>query len=94
MQAMKVTVKDNQTILDFALEHFGTAEAIPEIIALNPLVANDPKALIAAGIEPGDFYMDVKLLPGMVLTIDENSTVIRKNAVKQIKIGVTTWQGQ
>lgn len=89
---MKIEVKDNQTILDFALEHYGFADAISEIIGLNPEIENDPAALIREGITPGDFYIDVKLQPGALLEVDENSPLVKKNVVKEIDTDITTYR--
>lgn len=89
---MKVTAKDNQTILDFALEHYGTADAIGEILKLNPDIRNDSAALIREGITPGDFYPDVKLRAGQSLEIDENSLLIQKNVIKGIDTEITTYE--
>lgn len=92
MQNMKkVKAIDNQTILDFALANYGTAEAVTEIMQLNPLIENDPAAMVEAGIAPGDFYFDIKLLPGQEITIDDDSRLIRKAALKEITTEVTTY---
>lgn len=92
MQNMKkIKAIDNQTILDFALANYGTAEAITEIMQLNPLIENDPAAMVEAGIAPGDFYFDIKLLPGQEITIDDDSRLVRKAALKEITTEVTTY---
>ena len=44
------TVKARQTVYDIALEQYGTCEAVGEILALNPQIANDPEALVQLGI--------------------------------------------
>mgnify|MGYP000323225834 CR=1 FL=1 len=41
-----IKVKDNQILLDIALQYYGTAEAIAEILANNPGIKNDPQALL------------------------------------------------
>ena len=43
------TVKARQTVYDIALEQYGTCEAVGEILALNPQIANDPEALVQLG---------------------------------------------
>lgn len=89
---MKVTVKDNQTILDIALEHYGTADGISEILNLNPTLTNDSAALIQQGISPGDLYLDVMIKPGTILLVDENSRMVQKNTVKEIDDDITTYE--
>ena len=39
-----VEVKDEQTLLDIALQHYGTAEAVGKILSDNPGLANEPSA--------------------------------------------------
>ncbi|GEM_PF-408482 len=92
MQRMK-TVKtiDNQTILDFALMWYGTAEAVAEIMELNPGIRNETSALIEEGIAPGSFYMDIELAKDMDVIIDDNSQLIRKNILKNINTEITTY---
>lgn len=86
-----VKVIDNQTILDFALAWYGTAEAVREIMQLNPVLENDSYAMVEAGINPGDFYFDIKLRPGMDVIINDNSNLMRKSVLKNIKEKVTTY---
>ena len=45
------TVKARQTVYDIALEQYGTCEAVGEILALNPQIANDPEALVQLWID-------------------------------------------
>lgn len=45
------TVKARQTVYDIALEQYGTCEAVGEILALNPQIANDSEALVQLGID-------------------------------------------
>lgn len=95
----KIKVIDNQTILDFALNHYATAQAVAEIIELNPDIKNDPAAVVEAGREPGDFYFDIKLQPDQEIMINEDSRLVRKVALKEITREVTTyiskkWQEQ
>lgn len=92
MQNMKkIKAIDNQTILDFALANYGTVEAVAEIMQLNPSIENDPGAMVEAGIAPGDFYFDINLLPGQEITIDDDSRLVRKAALKEITTEVTTY---
>lgn len=90
----KIKVIDNQTILDFALNHYATAEAVAEIIELNPDIKNDPAAVVEAGLEPGDFYFDIKLLADQEIIIDNDSRLIRKVALKEITREVTTYNSE
>jgi len=87
------TVKtvDNQIILDFALTWYGTAEAIGEIMTLNPSIRNDSAAMIEAGITPGDFYPDIKLAIGQDILINDESRMIKPNTVKKIGGTVATY---
>lgn len=94
-----VKVKDNQILLDIALQYYGTAEATGEILANNPGIKNDPQALVDEGRELGSFYPDVKLQKGLAVEIDDNSLGMIKTAVKKIECDVCTymtkkWQGQ
>lgn len=84
-------VIDNQTILDFAIAWYGTAEATGEIMQLNPVLENDPYAMVEAGITPGDFYFDIKLRPGQDVAINDNSNLMRKSVLKNISERVTTY---
>lgn len=94
-----IKVKDNQILLDIALQYYGTAEAIGEMLANNPDVRNEPQALVAAGRELGNFYPDVKLQVGQSLQINDDSRTMKKTIVKKIENDVTTymteqWQEQ
>lgn len=94
-----IKVKDNQILLDIALQYYGTAEAIGELLANNPDVRNEPQALVAAGRELGSFYPDVKLQVGQSLQINDDSRTMKKTVVKKIENDVTTymteqWQEQ
>lgn len=84
------TVND-QTLLDVALQHYGTAEATGEIILGNPELRNDPAAVVAAGREPGPFYPDIRLAAGTQVRIDDDSRLVIKTVVKKINRNVTTY---
>lgn len=96
MRNMKtVTVKRNQTLYDIALEQYGTCEAVGEILSLNPRLTNDPAALCAKGIDSmreTAFYIDIAVKPGTHLTVDENSTLIRKSTLREITTDITTYR--
>jgi hypothetical protein len=90
-----ITVKARQTVYDIALEQYGTCEAVGEILALNPDVGNDPAALAAQGIDSVSetgFYLDVAVDKGAQLRIDDDSTLMRKNVLKEITSEITTYQ--
>lgn len=40
-----IEVQADQTLLDLAVQHYGTAEGVGEILRLNPTLENDPKRL-------------------------------------------------
>lgn len=86
-----IKVKDNQILLDIALQYYGTAEAIAEILANNPGIKNDPQSLVNSGRPLGSFYPDAKLEVGSSLLIDDDSRRIKKTVVKKIENDVTTY---
>lgn len=88
------TVKARQTLYDIALEQYGTCEAVGELLALNPGIANDPEALRRLGIETlgqTGFYLDAAVAPGTQLRIDEQSALMRKGTLKEIISDITTY---
>lgn len=94
-----IEVKDEQILLDIALQHYGTAEAIGEIVANNPGLCNEPSAVVAAGRDLGAFYPDIKLKVGLQVNIDDESRLVKKTVVKKIETDITTymeakWQEQ
>ena len=89
-----VTAKPNQTIFDIAIEQYGTAEAVSEIIGNNPELKNAPEALITLGIDPlydKGFYFDAAILPGTPVKIDTNSQLIRSNTLRELNNEITTY---
>ena len=50
-----ISVKDNQTVLDIAMQYYGTVEAVSEILDINPGIKNDATSLVAEGRELGYF---------------------------------------
>lgn len=86
-----IKVKDNQILLDIALQYYGTAEAIAEILANNSGIKNDPQTLVNSGRPLGSFYPDVKLEVGSSLLIDDDSRRVKKTVVKKIENDVTTY---
>lgn len=87
----RVEIVDNQTLLDVAMEHYGTAEALGEILTNNPDLSNDMEAMIAADRSTSDFHPDIKLAVGSVVLIDDESRTLKKNVVKKIDRSVNTY---
>ena len=86
-----IEVQTDQTILDIAMQHYGTAEGVSEILRLNPSLENDPQRVAAEGRDADAFYPDLRLTPGQSVLIDDGGTVIRKSVVKKIERNVTTY---
>lgn len=86
-----VEIKDEQTLLDIALQHYGTAEAVGKIISDNPDLSNEPSAVVEAGRELGAFYPDIKLKAGTRANIDDDSRLMKKTVVKKIERDITTY---
>lgn len=86
-----IEVENDQLLLDIALQQYGTAEAIGEIVRNNPDLKNDPSAVVESGRELGAFYPDIKLVPGSTVQIDDESRLVRKTIVKKIDRSITTY---
>lgn len=86
-----IEVKDEQILLDIALQYYGTAEAMGEIIADNPGLKNEPSAVVEAGRKLGSFYPDIKLAIGSRIRIDDDSRLVKKTVVKKIERNITTY---
>lgn len=86
-----VEVKDEQTLLDIALQHYGTAEAVGKILSDNPGLGNEPSAVVEAGRELGAFYPDIKLKVGSQVSVDDDSRLMKKTVVKKIETDITTY---
>ncbi|MBO5579399.1 MAG: hypothetical protein J5952_03140 [Prevotella sp.] len=89
-----IEVQADQTILDLAVQHYGTADGVGEILRLNPTLENDPKRLAAEGRQMDAFYPDLRLTPGQQVIIDDGGTVIRKSTVKKMTRNVTTYMSK
>jgi len=90
----RIKAKPRQTVFDIALEQYGTADAVEEILRNNSVLVNDPAALIALGIEAigqTDFYPDIALAPGSVVLIDGNSLLRQPNTLKELTDDITTF---
>jgi len=89
---MVIITENNQTLFDLAVQHYGTLEAIGEILFLNPDIRNDTKG---NDVDVSDFYFDLPVAAGSLLIIDEKSPLIKKNIIKELqKEYITTWQEQ
>ncbi len=86
-----IEVQDKQILLDIVLQHYGTAEAMGEIMANNPGLENEPSAVMEAGRELGPFYPDIKLRAGLRVSVDDNSRLVKKTVVGKINGSVTTY---
>ena len=94
-----IEVQADQTVLDLAMQHYGTAEGVSDILRLNPSLENDPQRIAAEEREEGAFYPDLRLTPGQSVVIDDGGTIIKKSIVRKIERNVTTyiteeWQEQ
>lgn len=87
----KVKINNNQTLLDVAIEYYGTAEAIGEMLQNNPQIKNDVDALINSARDINEFHPDIKLEIGSTLLIDDDSRQVKKIAVKKINRSVNTY---
>lgn len=90
-----VKVEPNQTIYDLAVQHYGTLDAVAEILQLNPGIVNDPQALIDLGVDTlqdNPFRIDVAVSPDYGLVIDETSKTVDNNITKKIEEPVTTYE--
>lgn len=89
-----ITVKPNQTIFDIAVQYYGNAEAVGEILRNNPQLSNETAAKTAIGINAitdDNFYFDLPVKAGTALMIDTDSRYLQKSVIKQIDTDVTTF---
>ena len=86
-----IEVGTDQTILDLALQHYGTADGVGEILRLNPSLSNDPRRLAEERRQMDAFYPDLRLDPGQRIEIDDSGAVIKKATVKKITRNITTY---
>ncbi len=90
-----IKVEPNQTVYDLAVQHYGTAEAVSEILSNNPDLANDTNALIELSIDTNSqsaFRLDVAVRPGFMLRIDETSGLRNESIIKKITNDITTYE--
>lgn len=89
-----VIVKPNQTVFDLAAQHYGTCEAIGEILRNNPELTNEAAAKTALGINAvadKNFYIDLPVKTGTAVLIDTDSRLLQKSVIKQIETDITTF---
>lgn len=89
-----ITVKQNQTIYDIAVQYYGTLDAVAEILNNNPGIQNDKNALVAVGVDylaDSNFFLDIAVEPGFKLLIDNSSNVLNNNIIKEIDTDITTF---
>lgn len=89
-----ITVKENQTLYDFALEQYGTCEAVGELLQLNADIINDPAALRARGIDSiadDAFYLDIAVESDTQIIVDPNSMLRQNSVVKELTTDITTY---
>ena len=90
----RIKVKKDQTLLDVALEHAGSAEMIGELLALNPGMSNDGAALQFACRAPGSFYPDLPISEGQELLVDDESSRYQPAVVRKMERSVTTYMSK
>ena len=91
----KIKVEPNQTIFDLAVQHYGTAEAVSEILSNNPDLVNDPSALVELGVNTlakPVFRLDVAVKPGFELRIDDTGKWMNKQTIQKITNEITTYE--
>jgi len=90
-----ITVKARQTVYDIALEQYGTCEAVASRARGRAGGGGGGGGGGAQGIDSvseAGFYLDVAVDKGAQLRIDDDSTLMRKNALKEITSEITTYQ--
>lgn len=88
-----ITVKANQTVYDLAAQHYGTGEAVGEILQNNPGLTNEDKAKIQAGIDAiqdSYFYFDLPVRAGSAVLIDTDSPLMNNSIIREMN-DVTTF---
>lgn len=92
----KIKVKQNQSIMDVAIENYGILEGMSDLIFNNQNLKNDPKALSRLGIDSlynVDFYIDVAVLPQSEISVNNNSLFIKQMTIKELKgVEITTYE--
>lgn len=86
-----IRTEDNQTVLDLAMQYYGTADAVGEILSLNPELCNDADELAKAGYGKDILALEIKLAAGQPVLVDDESKLAKKNVVKKMDKLVTTY---
>lgn len=96
-----VKVKPNQSLFDLAAEHYGTLEALAELLDNNPDLENDMSALNEADVSTTGnrvpFRLDVAVKTNFALRIDETSRLLDGKIIQKLTNEITTyetWQTQ
>lgn len=96
-----VKVKPNQSLFDLAAEHYGTLEALSELLDNNPDLENDMSALNEADVSTTGnrvpFRLDVAVKTNFALRIDETSRLLDGKIIQKLTNEITTyetWQTQ
>lgn len=83
----------NQTIWDVAIQYYGTAEAVSELLELNPQLQNDLSSVINSGyiVDSTMFYIELPLKEGSSIKINEDSFWVRRDVLKEIEEDIITF---
>lgn len=83
----------NQTIWDVAIQYYGSAEAVNELLELNPQLQNDLSSVINSGyiVDSTMFYIELPLKEGSSIKIDEDSFWVRRDVLKEIEEDIITF---
>lgn len=83
----------NQTLWDIAIQYYGSAEAVNELLELNPQLQNDLSSVINSGyiVDSTMFYIELPLKEGSSIKIDEDSFWVRRDVLKEIEEDIITF---
>lgn len=90
----RITVDDNQTIYDIAVQHYGNVEAVGALLSSNPTLTNDPAALAAQNIDymaDDALYLDIPIFSGTIIEINTQSPMMNYNIKRDIAQPITTY---
>lgn len=91
-----IKIEPNQSLRDVAVAHYGTLEALGELLAINfGGLRNDKAALVAAGIDylsDTSFYLDVALEVGLKINIDDQSKIVKQAIIGDITTPQTKYE--
>lgn len=93
---LQIIIKANQSLRDIAITHYGTLEAIGEIVTLNEaILKNDPKALVDLGIDylhDHALYLDVALAPGIIIEVNDRGRTVDQNIIRDLTTEQTKYE--